>query len=288
MSAYQNFNTIPALPVELDFDPVREPLVHNGRVVEGHHAIINPNTDSVMCVSKRQHNPVNFRYMWDAFREGVDASGIDQSQLDVKFNVAHGASAFSVDIIFKRYDFAPIVGEPTHMRFRIYDSHDMTFKRDILCGLFRLWCSNGASSLSERLQVKQKHTMLSDPEKLGAVVAEFPARLEAEAELYPVMMNTRVTKDQAVHFIRKHVATYRVASGIKVNEKMVEEGARIWNLYGSMGDTGYRMFNVMTHIGTHVNGREGTDMARKQARIEQQVQSVVDLPEFKQLVGLAA
>jgi len=288
MSVYQDFNSIPALPVELDFDPVREPLIHNGRRVDGHHAIINPLTDEVMCVSKRQHNPVNFSRMWDAFREGIDSSGIDTSQVQVKFNRAKGNSAYSVDILFKKYEFEPAVGDLHSMRFRLYDSHDMTFKHHIQCGLFRYWCSNGQASIAENLQAKVKHTMMADPEKLGAVVADWPARLEDEAGMYQDMMNTPVSKELAVEFIRKEVATYRVASGIKINEKMVEEGARIWNMYGNLGDTGYRLFNVMTHIGTHVTGREGTDLARKQARVEQNVQEIISRPAFKTLVGIAA
>ena len=288
MSVYQDFTSIPALPVELDFDPVREPLVHNGRKVDGHHAIINPLTDEVMCVSKRQHNPVNFSRMWDAFREGIEASGIDTSQIQVKFNKAKGNSAYSVDMLFKKYEYEPAVGDLHSMRFRLYDSHDMTFKHHIQCGLFRYWCSNGCASIAENLQVDRKHTLLADPEKLGTVVADWPQRLEQEAEVYATMMGTEVTKEIAIEFIRKEVATYRVASGIKVNAKMVEEGARIWNMYKNLGDTGYRLFNVMTHIGTHVTGREGTDMARKQARIEQQVQDGIARPAFKTLVGIAA
>jgi len=53
-----------------------------------------------------------------------------------------------------------------------------------------------------------------------------------------------------------------------------------------MGDTGYRLYNTLTHIGTHVEGRDGTNITLKQARMEQKVQEVVSLPEFKSLVGL--
>jgi len=45
---------------------------------------------------------------------------------------------------------------------------------------------------------------------------------------------------------------------------------------------------VLTHIGTHVTGREGTDIARKQIRIEDKVSDIVQTPKFRQLVGLAA
>jgi hypothetical protein len=293
MSAYQNFNGIPALPVALDFDPVREQVVRTGRdgvirTVRDSYWVVNPLTDEVMATSKNQHNPVNFKNMWDSFREGVEHSGVDTSDIQIMFNTARGGAAFSADIVFKRYDYQRIVGEPTQMKMRILDSHDMTLKRDIRCMLMRLACTNGMVTVGERLTVKQKHTTFSDPEKLGAVVSEFPTRLENEAHLYKDMMAKRVTKDQAIAFARTEVATYRTAAGIKINEKTVEEFARIWNEYRALGETGYHLYNVLTHIGTHVTGREGTDVARKQIRIEDRVSEIVQAPAFRQLVGLAA
>jgi len=287
---YENFDNVPALPVELVFDPVREPVYRKGVVVPDQFWIINPNTDQLINdkPSGKNHNPVNYTHVWDSFREGVDQSGIDTSNLQVRFNVADRGAAFSADIVFKQYNYDRIVGEATEMKMRIIDSHDMSFRRDIRCMIMRLACTNGMVTVGERLTVKQKHTMLSDPEKLGAVVAEYPSRLEDEAHLYKQMMGTRVTKDQAIAFARSEVATYRIASGIKVNEKSVEEFARIWNEYAGLGETGYRLYNVMTHIGTHVTGRADTDLARKQIRIEDRVSDIVQGKAFQQLAGLAA
>lgn len=299
MSAYQNFDGIPTLSEVapyLVFEPKREALRHDGMLVKDKFAIINPRiwnpernkAGKVMEVVGKSHVATPYSVMWDSMREGIEMSGLDTSQVQVKFIISPYGGSYAADIIFKRYEFEPAVGDVHSMRFRIYDSHDMTFKHHIQCGLFRYWCSNGQSSLAEKLEVKAKHTLCADPEKLGRIVADFPARLEAEAELYKGMMATHVSKERAVEFLRDKLATYRVPSGIKVNKKAVEEHARIWNMYQNLGDTGYRLFNVITHIGTHVAGRGDTNMARKQARIEQNAQSVVDLPEFKQLVGLAA
>tara|TARA_R100001015_G_C4633328_1_gene198128 strand:- start:852 stop:1790 length:939 start_codon:yes stop_codon:yes gene_type:complete len=287
---YENFDGLPALPIDLDFNPVRETVYRNGVRVPDQYWIVNPHTDQLINdkPSGKNHHPVNYTRMWDAFCEGVSASGIDTNNLQVKFNIAHNGSAFSADIVFKNYDFKRIIGEATQMKMRIVDSHDMTFRRDIRCTIMRLACTNGMSNVGENLTIRQKHTMLSDPEKLGAVVAEYPSRLENEAELYERMIKTPVTKDQAIAFARSEVATYRVASGIKVNEKSVEEFARIWNDYAGLGNTGYRLYNVLTHIGTHVTGRKGTDMARKQIRIEDKVADIVQGNTFQSLVGLAA
>ena len=292
MSKYENFAGIPALPVELDFDPVREPAkrvnAHGDvQIITGVYNIINPLTDTVMTVSKSKHNPMNYALMWNSFLDGIEASGIDTSQVEAKFNVAPDGRAFTADIIMKRFNFEKVVGEPVFMRFRIADSHDTTFVRDLMCGLWRLWCTNGCSSVAENLRVRNKHTRFSDPEKLGAIVADYPARLEAEAELYPLMMEKRVSHEQAIDFMERNVAMYRTNTGkMKLNNKALEECNRVWGLYSKMGDTGYRLYNTLTHIGTHVEGRDGTNITLKQARMEQKVQEVVSLPEFKQLVGL--
>lgn len=287
MSKFIDFDSIPALPEHLDFDPVKEQQVRNGRPVEGQYWIVNPLTDSVMGLGKRQHNPVNFRNMWDNFREGVDASGIDTSQLRVKFDSASNGSAFRADIVFKNYDFKRVVGEATQMKMRILDSHDQTLKRDVSAMLMRLACTNGMVTMGERLKFKQKHTMLSDPERVGRIVADFPVRLENEAELYKVLQGKRVTTDQARQFFVDNVATYMSSTGPKVNKKSVEECMRLWHQY-DLGLNGYKLYNVLTHLGTHVTGREGSDLTRKQIRIEQNVENIVQGRAFRELVGLAA
>ena len=289
MSIYQDFSTATALPTELNFDPIREPVYHRGVVVPDQFWMINKNTGERLSdkPSGKNHNPVNYSQMWDSFIAGLFESDIDLTNAKIRFNIASRNAAFCADIIFEQYDYRRIVGEATQMKMRIIDSHDMSFKRDIRAMIMRLACTNGMVTVGENLRIKQMHTTYSDPEKLGSVVSEFPTRLENEAHLYKVMMGTPVNKDQAIAFARENVATYRVASGIKVNQKSVEEFARIWNMYDSLGNTGYRLYNVLTHIGTHVTGREGTDLARKQIRIEDRVADIVQRPAFRKLSGLS-
>jgi len=101
------------------------------------------------------------------------------------------------------------------------------------------------------------------------------------------MMEKPVSHEQAIDFMERNVAMYRTNAGkMKLNNKALEECNRVWGLYSTMGNTGYRLYNTLTHIGTHVEGRDGTNITLKQARMEQKVQEVVSLPEFKQLVGL--
>ena len=294
MSAFQKFDHIShlVLPSELDFDPVREQAVRVNKrgdieSLRGIYNIINPLNDSVLCQSRKNHTPLNYSIMWSSFMEGLVASGIDLNQVEAKWNIASDGRSFTCDIILKRYNYEMQVGEPVYMRFRIADSHDMTMVRDILCGLWRLFCANGCSAVSEQLRVREKHTSGSDPERMGAVVADYPKRLQAEAELYPLMMAQRVPEERAMNFIEQNIVAYKNNAGRMVTNKTeLAECYKTYNLYSSMGETAYRLYNTLTHIGTHVTGREGTNLTLKQANRERMIQTVINRKEFKELAGL--
>ena len=314
MSSYINFDHMPTLE-ELDpslcYTPVRRPLVQMGGAVDGVYTkdgralilpdllvkdkfvLINPDESTMPCtaiaVVGKNHGSQPLPVLWDAAIEGVRCSGIDTSRMKAQITVGQNSASYCADLIFENYTYEPVVGDVHAMRFRICDSHDMTFKYSIECALFRYWCSNGCSSVAENLSVHKKHTTKADPEELGAVIAEFPARLQNEADLYSKMVETPVSKVRALDYVRENIAVRTVASGIKVNEKMLERYAEVWNMYKNLGDTGYRLFNVVTHIGTHLESMNAdTNMARKKQIMAQQAQEAVQSNAFRKLVGLAA
>jgi hypothetical protein len=104
-SSFNTYNGLPELPAELNFDPVREKQVRNGREVPGKYWVINPLTDTVIGDGKTVHNPQNFNRMWENLREGLQVAGLDTSHIQVKFNALSSGAAMSADIILKNYDF---------------------------------------------------------------------------------------------------------------------------------------------------------------------------------------
>ena len=134
MSSYQNFDRIPTLSEvapSLVFEPKREALRHDGMIVKDKFAIINPsiwNLDSnrrgeVMQVVGKSHVATPYSVMWNSMCEGIEMSGLDTSQVQIKFIVSPDGGSYAADIIFKQYEFTPAVGDVHSMRFRIYDSH---------------------------------------------------------------------------------------------------------------------------------------------------------------------
>ena len=169
------------------------------------------------------------------------------------------------------------------MKMRIGDSHDQTLKRTVKCYMERLFCSNGCSSIAENLTFSEKHTKMSDPEAIGEVVGVFPSRLEKEAEIYASLQDIPFTKDQALTFFRINVCTYVTRTGRKVNDTMLNECMRIWDSYSEMGKNVFRLYNVLTHIGTHVTASRGGDLTRKAFKMENEIGAIIKGKAFQEL-----
>lgn len=276
-----------ALPAELDFQPVREQQVRNGRKVDNAFWTINPLTDEVIGSGKSRHRPENFATMWNTFVEGLFASDLDLSDATVKWDTIGKGQAFRADIILPKHDFKRIVGEETSMKLRVYDSHDQSFKRQIDAMIMRLACLNGMETISRDIGMAQRHTALADAEKMGAIASEFPILLEKEAGVHAHLQTVPLARENAISFLADNVAVRQTKIGKEVNKKQLEELVGLYDQY-RLGNNVYRLYNVLTHMSTHVSGREGTNVSRKQLMLEQQVKGVIHSTAFRQLAKLEA
>lgn len=274
-----------AIPSDLDFQPVREHQVRNGVRVDNAYWTINPLTDEVIGSGKSRHRPENFATMWNTFVEGLFASDLDLSEAEVKWSPITNGSAFRADIILPKHDFKRIVGEETSMKLRIYDSHDQSFKRQVDAMIMRLACLNGMESISRDIGISQRHTALADAEKMGVIASEFPVLLEKEAGVHKQLQERLLSRDVAIDFLSRNVAVRKTRIGMETNKKQLDELVGLWDSY-NIGNNVYRLYNVLTHMSTHVSGRDGTNINRKQLMLEQQVQAVIRGQEFRQLAGL--
>ena len=278
-------NELPTLPNDLNFDPIREPAYRNGQRVEGKWWVINPLTDKVIGDGKRNHKPTNFNAMWENFRKGINLSDLDLSDTTVKFTKVGGGSAMRADIVFKKYDYKRILGEPMQLKMRVLDSHDQTFKRTADAMLLRLACLNGMPSISETIGFAQKHTLSQNPEKLAEISSKFPERIEKEVHIMKKMSNIPITIEKVKEFLSKTVASYKTVSGMKVNQRALDDAMRTYFSY-KMNDNVYRLYNTLTHLSSHVEGkRDNTDINRKQLRLETDVENIVRSKDFAELMA---
>jgi hypothetical protein len=221
--------------------------------------------------------------MWVNLREGLALANIDTSHAQVEFSAIAEGAAFSAKIILNKYDFEKKLGEAAKMQMNVRDSHDQSVKRQVEAMIYRLACLNGMIAPRERVGISQKHTTYSDPETVGKVAANFPVQLEQQAEMMAQMRNVTVSRGQVINFFEKHVATYHTRTGSKVNKKWLDKIVGIYDNYASIGDNAYRVYNTLTHISTHIEGREGTDLERKRIRIETDIHAVMQSEAYQQM-----
>lgn len=284
---FTTHNGLPALPTELNFDPVREKQMRNGVEVTGKYWVINPLTDTVIGDGKTVHNPQNFNRMWENLREGLRVANIDTSNVQVKFHALNSGAAMSADIVLKNYDFEKQLGEAAQMRMTVRDSHDQSVRRDVRAMIYRLACLNGMLSVKESLSIVQKHTTFNDAAIVGKVAAHFPERLEREASMMKAMQKIEVDRQAAIDFFKNHVAVYTTKTGVKINNKFLEETIGIYDNYRSIGNNAYRVYNVLTHLSTHVEAkRDGTEVERKRIRMEQEVDAIIHGDAFRNLARM--
>lgn len=283
MTEAQLNDILPALPSVLDFEPAREPQIRNGVILSDRFWVVNPVTDAVIGDSRSVHRTANFSTMWDNLREGLALANIDTSNAQVEFSTIAEGAAFSAKIILNKYDFEKKLGEAAKMQMNVRDSHDQSVKRQVEAMIYRLACLNGMIAPRERVGISQKHTTYSDPETVGKVAANFPVQLEQQAEMMAQMRQVKVFRDQVIRFFEHHVATYHTRTGSKVNKKWLDKIVGIYDNYASIGDNAYRVYNTLTHISTHIEGREGTDLERKRIRIETDIHAVMQSEAYQQM-----
>ena len=285
MNALTKIATLPALPDQLNFKPVRERQVRNGYEVAGKWWTINPLTDEVIGDGKRNHLPQNFALLWDSLREGLYQSGLQLDNAETNFRSFNNNAGMRADIILPYENFDLIVGEPTSLRISVCNSHDQTHKLNISAMIYRLWCSNGQSSMSENTSLSQLNTQGAEPERIGSVAAKWPEFLQQDAHKMKQMQGVAVSRYDAIKFYSEQVASTRTRSGNVVNRTMLDRIMGIHDSYKGLNDTAYRVYNVLTHMSTHVESKACP--TKKQLVMEDKIGAIVNGDAFKELAFAA-
>ena len=281
MNALTKISTLPSLPEQLNFEPVRERQVRNGQEVAGKWWTINPLTDEVIGDGKRNHLPQNFSLLWDSLREGLYQSGLQLDNAETKFRSFNNNAGMRADIILPYENFDLVVGEPTALRIAISNSHDQTTRLGISAAIWRLWCANGQASMSENTSLSQLNTQGAEPERIGAVAAKWPEFLQQDAHKMKQMQGVPVSRYDAINFYSTHVASTQTRSGKVVNRAMLDRIMGIHDSYKSLGDTSYRVYNTLTHLSTHVESKACP--TKKQLLLEEKIGGIVLGDAFQEL-----
>ena len=219
--------------------------------------------------------------------EGLEESGLDLADADIKWNIMNNGARMYADITLKSYNYDKIVGEKTALQMRVRNSVDGSLKYDVSAFIKRLWCANGCSRIAENTSVQFKHTASTEPDKIGQVAATWPMVLEDDAHLFNHMRGVDIHRDIVVKFLAANLCLTKTKVKTKVNEKWLGRMLSLWDTYSaSIGINGYAFYNVLTHYGTHVDPESlrGAEAGNRALRQEQDVQALVRGEAFKNII----
>jgi len=277
------------LPQKLQFNPVLRPIEHDGLIVPKSlgQKIVRDDTNQVLGIVKSRYTPQPYAALWEPLVEGLEESGLDLADADIKWNIMNNGARMYADITLKSYNYDKIVGEKTALQMRVRNSVDGSLKYDVSAFIKRLWCANGCSRIAENTSVQFKHTISTEPEKIGQIAATWPMVLEDDAHLFNHMRGVDIHRDIVVRFLAANLCLTKTKVKTKVNEKWLGRMLSLWDTYSnSIGKNGYALYNVLTHYGTHVDPESlrGAEVGNRALRQEQDVQALVRGEAFKNII----
>jgi hypothetical protein len=273
------------MPEVLDFEPVLKPVIYNGQPVPDKMFVVREDNDQPLAVVGSKHRPTNYRKMWEPLREGLIASDLDLTDATVQWHVVGNGAAMFADVTLKAYNFEHIIGEPTAMKMRALNSVNGMWKYDVAAFLLRLACLNGMSRIDQGTSASFKHTVNTNPEKIGEVASQWPILLESDGHFFNHMKKVEITSEEAkALFSRFCTTTTKVES--RVNKAWLGRMVTLWDNYSStIGQNGYALYNALTHYGTHSDKATSRgDVNAKLVRQEQSVTKFLRSPAFKKVV----
>jgi len=95
-----------------------------------------------------------------------------------------------------------------------------------------------------------------------------------------VMRDVSVSRGAAMMFYTEQIATTRTRTGPHLNKAMLNRIMGIHDSY-NLGDNAYRLYNVLTHLSTHVESK--SCVTKKQLVMEDKISGIVKGDAFKEI-----
>ena len=139
---------------------------------------------------------------------------------------------------------------------------------------------------------KRKHTTYDDATAFGEQIADFIEGLDIQVVPLLKLQKSIVSRKSSLDFLEAQ---------LKPNKADLEKIKNIYDYYGSMGSTGYRLYNTLTHMvshglttnvhSTYINWKSGTkngvNAFLSSMNYEAKISKIINGLEFKKLVETA-
>ena len=288
-------------PKAADFNPMkiaaRNPVT--GNKLDGKFHVLHPDTYQWLhfCGSKDRRS--NFFEPVEAAVRVLDRSGqVDLSRVKARYHLAPDFTTLKTEFLLgdfqdkRKYDLA--LNDPVGAVATIYDSHNATCRRHARVGVIRLLCANGMIGMDNQAQTaRRKHTTYDDATSFGRQIADFMEGLDIQITPLLKLQKVQISRKKSMDFIEAQ---------LKPNKTDLEKIQAIYDYYSSMGSTGYRLYNTLTHMVSHglttnvnttyINWKSGTkngvNAFLSSMNYEAKISKIINGLEFKKLVEVAA
>ena len=288
-------------PKAADFSPVkvaaRNPVT--GDKLDGKFHVLHPDTYQWLHFCGAKDRRSNFFEPVEAAVRVLDRSGqVDLSRVKARYHLAPDFTTLKTEFLLgnfqdkRKYDLA--LNDPVGAVATIYDSHNATCRRHARVGVIRLLCANGMIGMDNQAQTaRRKHTTYDDATNFGKQIADFIEGLDIQVVPLLNLQKAVVSRKSSMDFIEAQ---------LKPNKADFEKIQAIYDYYGSMGSTGYRLYNTLTHMVSHglttnvnttyINWKSGTrngvNAFLSSMNYEAKISKIINGLEFKKLVEVAA
>ena len=284
-------------PKGADFTPIKVDALNpiNGERIHGKHHVLHPVTKQWLhfCGSKDRRS--NFFEPVEAAVRVLDQSGqVDLSRVKARYHLAPDFTTLKTEFLLgdfqdkRKYDLA--LNDPVGAVATIYDSHNATCRRHAKVGVIRLLCANGMIGMDNQAQTaRRKHTTYDDATSFGEQIADFIEGLDIQVAPLLKLQEKLLTRSSSLEFLETQ---------LKPSKADFEKIQAIYDYYGDMGTTGYRLYNTLTHMvshglttnvhSTYINWKSGTkngvNAFLSSMNYEAKISKIINGLEFKKLV----
>ena len=288
-------------PKAADFNPVkvaaRNPVT--GDKLDGKFHVLHPDTNQWLHFCGAKDRRSNFFEPVEAAVRVLDQSGqVDLSRVKARYHLAPDFTTLKTEFLLgdfegkRKYDLA--LNDPVGAVATIFDSHNATCRRHAKVGVIRLLCANGMIGMDNQAQTaRRKHTTHDDATSFGEQIADFIEGLDIQVVPLLNLQKAVVSRKSSMDFIEEQ---------LKPNKADFEKIQAIYDYYGSMGSTGYRLYNTLTHMVSHglttdvnttyINWKSGTrngvNAFLSSMNYETKISKIINGLEFKKLVEVTA
>ena len=284
-------------PIAADFNPVKQAAYNpvTGEKLDGKFHVLHPDTNQWLHFCGAKDRRSNFFEPVEAAVRILDQSGqVDLSRVKARYHLAPDLTTLKTEFLLgdfegkRKYDLE--LNDPVGAVATIYDSHNATCRRHAKVGVIRLLCANGMIGMDNQAQTaRRKHTTHDDATSFGEQIADFIEGLDIQVAPLLKLQEKLLTRSSSLEFLETQ---------LKPSKADFEKIQAIYDYYSSMGTTGYRLYNTLTHMVSHglttnvhqtyINWKSGTKQGvnsfLSSMNYEAKISKIINGLEFKKLV----